>query len=243
MARTPDTPEKAKRAQAKNRAAPPFETATPEPTARAEPVPPGPAQFSPPFKYPPRHRRVHGPAGYPEYGAYKPWLRDEFAFRCVYCLTRELWSNAGHKGFTIDHVKPKSKHTGLTTKYSNLVYCCRRCNELKSTRRLPDPCKVSLAKHVMIESWVFSGISPAGKRMVAYLRLNEDERLPERRRILKDYRARDTMDAKELVDSFGYPTNLPDLSAERPPGGNRRPGGVRLSHLARQMAKKLPSYY
>ncbi len=33
------------------------------------------------------HQRRHGPRGYTSYRAYKPWLRDEFAFRCVYCLS------------------------------------------------------------------------------------------------------------------------------------------------------------
>lgn len=37
------------------------------------------------------HQRRHGPSGYDSYEAYKPWLRDEFVFRCVYCLEREMW--------------------------------------------------------------------------------------------------------------------------------------------------------
>ena len=37
------------------------------------------------------HMRRHGPVGYSSYKAYKDWLRDEFAFRCVYCLFREKW--------------------------------------------------------------------------------------------------------------------------------------------------------
>ena len=41
------------------------------------------------FTYPrSRHIRRHGPHGYRDYRSYKPWLRDEFAFRCVYCLWR-----------------------------------------------------------------------------------------------------------------------------------------------------------
>src|ERR1700682_3612702 len=44
------------------------------------------------FAYPSEpHQRKHGPAGYTNYEEYKPWLRDEFTFRCVYCLERELW--------------------------------------------------------------------------------------------------------------------------------------------------------
>ena len=44
------------------------------------------------FTYPsePDVRR-HGPQGYADAASYRPWLRDEFAFRCVYCLFREQW--------------------------------------------------------------------------------------------------------------------------------------------------------
>ena len=43
------------------------------------------------FPYPAAaHVRLHGPQ-YTESASYKPWLRDEFAFRCVYCLWRERW--------------------------------------------------------------------------------------------------------------------------------------------------------
>lgn len=35
------------------------------------------------------HVRKHGPGGYEMYQSYKDWLRDEFTFRCVYCLERE----------------------------------------------------------------------------------------------------------------------------------------------------------
>ena len=29
------------------------------------------------------HSRRHGPLGYLNYSSYRPWLRDEFQFRCV----------------------------------------------------------------------------------------------------------------------------------------------------------------
>jgi hypothetical protein len=31
--------------------------------------------------------------GYADTDSYRPWLRDEFAFRCVFCLVREQWEN------------------------------------------------------------------------------------------------------------------------------------------------------
>ena len=51
-----------------------------------------------PFSYPESaHVRKHGPDGYAHYENYRPWLRDEFRFRCVYCLEREQWvNNIGH---------------------------------------------------------------------------------------------------------------------------------------------------
>jgi len=46
------------------------------------------------------HIRRHSPRGYRTYRAYKPWLRDEFAFRCVYCLWRERWCADGAQAFS-----------------------------------------------------------------------------------------------------------------------------------------------
>ena len=61
------------------------------------------------FAYPPtEHMRRHGPRGYTGYRAYKPWLRDEFTFRCVYCLSRERWCPNGHEEFAVDHSIPQA---------------------------------------------------------------------------------------------------------------------------------------
>ena len=48
-----------------------------------------------PFDYPAQpHIRRHGPIGYADYASFRPWLRDEFVFRCVFCLRRESWGQA-----------------------------------------------------------------------------------------------------------------------------------------------------
>ena len=60
-----------------------------------------------PFNYPVEpHQRRHGPQGYGSPESYRPWLRDEFAFRCVYCLDRELWQNSVGK-FTVEQHSPE----------------------------------------------------------------------------------------------------------------------------------------
>ena len=46
-----------------------------------------------PYKYPDsEHTRRHGPHGYTDYERFREWIRDEFLFRCIYCLHREKWT-------------------------------------------------------------------------------------------------------------------------------------------------------
>src|SRR5438045_7926484 len=92
------------------------------------------------FQYPPPLLlRRHGPRGYADYQFYKPWLRDEFTFRCVYCLWSERWEANGHHGFGVEHVQPQATTPEQRLDYDNLVYACNTCN---STRR-----DVPLATH------------------------------------------------------------------------------------------------
>jgi hypothetical protein len=203
------------------------------------------AKISRPFQYPSKaHRRVHGPRGHASYQAYKPWLRDEFEFRCVYCLTRERWRDDGQYSFTIDHVKPKSRYVDLTADYDNLVYCCARCNTLKSTKLgLPDPCNSTLAKHLKQGSGYFIASTPLGKRLIEYLRLNSPERVSNRLQYMLFFENRARLPHKLLGLAFGYPADLPDLARLKPPKGNSRPAGVKTTHFARKRASKLPPYY
>jgi hypothetical protein len=80
-----------------------------------------------PFRYPlaPVARR-HGPSGYLNAQRYKPWLRDEFHFRCVYCLVRERWCPDGEDAFSVEHYRPRSSSPDEVCRYDNLLYtCCR----------------------------------------------------------------------------------------------------------------------
>jgi HNH endonuclease len=198
----------------------------------------------PPFEFPRKaHCRVHGPKGHTLYQAYKPWLRDEFEFRCSYCLTRELWRDDGQSSFSADHVKPKNSYPKLVCEYDNLVYACARCNTLKSTKvGLPDPCRTSLAKHLRHRSGVFIGLTPQGRRLVEYLRLNLAERVRVRLHHLGLFEKQNRLSRADLA-LFGYPADLPDLSKLKPPKGNSRPAGIKTSHFARQQAGLLPPYY
>jgi hypothetical protein len=78
------------------------------------------------FRHPPQPlTRRHGPTGYADYQSYRPWLRDEFTFRCVYCLIREQWGRVTGE-FDLDHFLPQASHPDKGADY--LLYACRPCN-------------------------------------------------------------------------------------------------------------------
>jgi hypothetical protein len=201
------------------------------------------------FAYPAAaHVRRHGPQGYAEYGYYKPWLRDDFAFRCVYCLWRERWEKDGAAIFSIDHVAAQSVAPKLICDYENLVYACMACNSSKQATALPDPCAESFAVHLRIrEDGTVEGLTPKGDRMVAVLDLNRSGLRDFRRRWLTTLRsiqqAGSTVPPDLLRQWLGYPDDLPDLAPLRPPKGNTRPGGIHQSHFRRQQRGELPDLY
>jgi 5-methylcytosine-specific restriction endonuclease McrA len=98
-----------------------------------------------PFNYPAfPHERRHGPRGYANHESYRPWLRDEFAFRCVYCLTRELWGL--FKGvYALDHFLAVIARPDLALVYDNLLYACVSCNLSKGSQQTPNQGRQSSA--------------------------------------------------------------------------------------------------
>jgi hypothetical protein len=200
------------------------------------------------FAYPrePPERR-HGPREYTDYTSFKPWLRDEFSFRCVYCLFRERWFPNGEAGFSVDHIEPQVSTPERVCDYSNLVYACLTCNSSKRDQRLPNPCASGYAALLLVrEDGQIEGITPDGQAMVDKLGLNH-KRLREfrcrllslLRRIQRTARGRQA----DLRRWFGYPDDLPELAVLRPPGGNGRPKGIAQSHQDRQRRGELPDTY
>src|SRR5258708_932632 len=105
-----------------------------------------------PFQYPEvPHVRRHGPQGYAGYASFRPWLRDEFTFRCVYCLKREKWETV-RGAFEIDHFLPVSHHPGLAVRYDNVLYGCSSCNIGKRDRLLPDPLRALVREALRVNA-------------------------------------------------------------------------------------------
>jgi hypothetical protein len=191
------------------------------------------------------HARRHGPRGYKAYQQYKPWLRDEFGFRCVYCLFRERWDPEGKAGFSIDHTMPLSLDPNRICDYDNLLFACSMCNSFKQDLLLPDPCATAFAEHLRVnDDGTIAAIGSIGKRIVRVLQL---DRLNEWRarlyRVLARLAPFELSTTVELQSWFGYPDDLPDLRKLQPPEGNIRPEGIAQSYFERRIRGELSAYY
>ena len=196
------------------------------------------------FDYPdPRGNRRHGPGGYSRYESYRPWLRDEFTFRCVYCLKREQWGQVTGE-FDIDHFHPQSCRPDLVADYPNLVYSCRRCNSVKGTQEVSDPFPVMAGTRVAtMPDGIVRGSDDAANRLILQLDLNSPRLVQWRvlwMRVIDLARERDQGLLQRLL---GFPEDLPDLRRLRPPAGNSRPTGIEESWAALAGQGKLPDHY
>lgn len=197
-----------------------------------------------PFEYPATvHIHRHGPSGYADYESYRPWLRDEFAFRCVYCLRREAWGPRRAQ-YHIDHFAPVAHSPELTTTYDNLRYACSTCNSKKRDQLLPDPLVTLLSGAVAVdENGQVTGQTPEAKRLILLLELDGDEETTYRWLMIESIRLAEEFNQDLHRQLLGFPADLPDLSGLRPPGGNTRSEGVGESHAARRERAELPATY
>jgi hypothetical protein len=198
------------------------------------------------FTYPPHpHTRRHGPRGYRDYRAYKPWLRDECDFRCVYCL----WCADGDHMFSVDHLWPQMRHPARRCDYDNLVYACCQCNAVKQGATMAlDPCAEAFGRHLALQSdGSIHALTARGAEQIALCRLNRPRLLEARRMMLALFRmleACESGEARKLLRVLhSVPDNLPRLSALHPPDGNTRPASMVDSYYAKRRRGELSTTY
>jgi hypothetical protein len=203
------------------------------------------------FCYPKtKHARRHWPKGYKAYDTFKPWLRDEFTFQCVFCLVRERMKDpSGHHHFAVEHLKPKKKNPTLICQYSNLVYGCLQCNSIKGEKGpVLDPCRAAYGKHFEVQSdGTIKGLTTKGRKMIRLLRLDRGDLTAFRKRYLSlERRARASptspFNVEWMAAILSFPDDLPDLSLSQPKK-NSRPAGVASSYFAQKAAQTLPDTY
>jgi len=196
-----------------------------------------------PFLYPPEaHVRRHGPRGYRDPESFRPWLRDEFCFRCVFCLRREQWDRA--TSMQIEHFLSVSQHPARALEYDNLLYTCGRCNLAKSNQAVPDPTKVLLDRAVSIQpDGTLAAADSETITLIDQLRLNCPEMVHFRRLWLEIIAMAVRVNPQLYVQLMGFPEDLPDLRASHPPQGNDRPDGIANCWLLKRERGELPPVY
>lgn len=139
---------------------------------------------------------------YKDYGDYKKWLREDFVCRCGYCSIHEN-EHGGHWHFQVDHYKPKGlpEFQHLETEYSNLLYSCDHCNNMKWNIWVSDdpiadgigwldPCEHDLDEHYYYGykdgKFTLISLTKVGKWMATTLALDQPARIRRRESLAKE---------------------------------------------------------
>jgi len=200
-----------------------------------------------PYGYPEKpHVRRHGPGGWKDYHRYREWLRDEFLFRCVYCLEREVWRDM-RESMHIDHFEPQAIRKDLKAEYTNLLYACPACNSKKSDAILPDPCSIALGDCLLVKEdgrIEAKNNNAEGLLLIDELALDDPRTIARRRLIIGTLRALAKFDWPKFVEWMGFPQILPDLNhKDNKPPHNEKPDGVAESYFEKRQRDELPEVY
>ena len=165
-----------------------------------------------PYRYPTEARaRRHGPAGYKHYREFRPWLEDEFLFRCVYCLKRQKWARTDV--WAVDHVVPRTEAPELECSYDNLVLTCQWCNSRKLARGLPDPVAVAYGNCMAVDesSGDIRPLNDDGRILIRVLKLDSPQHVRTRADTLRRLKIMAECAPAEWLKIMSFPEELPDL--------------------------------
>lgn len=165
--------------------------------------------------------RFHGPAGYTNLQRFRDWVRDEFIFRCVYCLRRETWE-PDHHVFESDHLAPVSLDKTRELDYSNLLYACRVCNGKKGQQQTDDPLTTLRFPivHVLPDGTLRANDEKAA-RMIKQVGLNSSGMKRWRLWWMRAIELAFKNDQNLFKALTGFPDDLPDLRTRREPYNSR----------------------
>jgi hypothetical protein len=191
-----------------------------------------------PFQYPltPLVRK-HAPSYDKDWAPYRDWLRDDFDFRCVYCLQRERWGKR-RAVFAIDHIVPRESG-GASFDYGNLAYACASCNSAKSDSAVPHPEQHAYGKCVEVDdAGRIHATNRVGKWLIRALLLDDKENTDFRRDRICELRSLLKSDRNQFERLMSFPDYLPNLRSMRPPA-NGRPDSWKHSHDEKGDAGKI----
>jgi hypothetical protein len=190
-----------------------------------------------------RHLRRHVPRGYANVESYRPWLRDDFIFRCVYCLFREQ-SGCVKAAFALDHFCAVCVFPELQGSCDNLLYACAAWNQSQGAARLPDPTQVLMDGAVRVhDDGRIEATTPGARRIIRILVLDGREETETRLLWLGIITLAQRADSALYHRLMGFPESLPDLKRLRLTGGNERPEGVPVCYFAQRRNGTLVTTY
>jgi hypothetical protein len=169
------------------------------------------------------------PPQYRDYHSYKQILREDFQFRCAYCLTHEFFLG-GEAGCVIDHHRPirgKYGRPDLASVYTNLYLGCDECNEDKSDtwpseeeyargERFIDPCEEwgDHDLHWQIETdGTLTPLTPEGRYTNDVLMLWRDSLVDRRAQQFRDQEEFRALQAE--LDTANLPDNIKTILQAR----------------------------
>lgn len=150
------------------------------------------------------------------YEAYRPFLRQDFEFRCAYCLRHEFFFGGGEAA-EVDHFRPRHLFPDLENEYPNLYWSCRKCNAIKGGKwpseaqterglRFLDPCAEESDDHWQTHAdGTLTPLTPVGRYTIRQIRLDRPT-LADFRRFLSGLQAR-----VRDIEAALTKTNLPPL--------------------------------
>jgi hypothetical protein len=169
--------------------------------------------------------RHESPPVFADYRKYRVYLQRDFLYRCAYCERSELYLG-GEDFFTADHFRPKERFPELAGKYSNLYYCCGKCNGHKWKSwpaedlerrgfRFADPCLEDMYIHHLeeAEGGTLKALTPCGEYTAQHIRLNRPDLVQWRR-----CRKRAQADVRKWANLRERLQSLLGTSAESNPG-------------------------
>ncbi|WP_161967971.1 HNH endonuclease signature motif containing protein [Fimbriiglobus ruber] len=155
-------------------------------------------------------------------------------------MLRERWVPGG---FDLDHFRPIAIHPEKATDYDNLLYCCSTCNSAKRQQIIPDPIQHFSGESVIVNGdGLLIASTTEAKFIIEQLGLNR-KRYQEFRQVWLKIVEILTSHPTAVSEVLRYPSDLPDLSTLRPPGGNRKPEGIEQSFHRRRERGELPDTY
>jgi len=197
-----------------------------------------------PFRYPTEAQgRRHGPAGYRNYRDYRPWLEDEFMFRCAYCLKRQKWVRTDI--WSVDHLVPQIQAPERECDYDNLVLTCQWCNNRKLADSVPDPVAVAYGNCLRLDdaSGEVRALNKDGEILIRVLKLNHVNQVRTRQETLRRLNIMARCSPDDWKQMMGFPEELPNLRRKSPPGGNSRIEGLDECCYEQRLRNELPEVY